>query len=223
MRLEITKFDSIDREFFPQQIHKMPSVSTDLETDLSNEFDIICVGAGILGCAAAYSLSSDSTKRILLVERDFSKPDRIVGELLQPGGIKALEILGMQDCVDGIDGIACEGYDIIKTDENVLVKYPSTKAFPKPRGISFHHGEFIMKLREKCSTRNNITFMEGTCTELVKCPISDQYLGVVVKDKQTGLKSRYFADLTIVGDGCFSSFRKQFTKKLPTTNSHFIG
>ena len=187
------------------------------------EFDIICVGAGILGCAAAFSLASDHSKQILLVERDLSKPDRIVGELLQPGGIKALEILGMADCVEGIDGISCEGYTVIRSEENVLIKYPSSPEYPKPRGVSFHHGEFIMKLREKCKTRSNITFLEGTCTELIKCPISEQYLGIVCKDKKSGLKSRYFADLTIVGDGCFSSFRKQFTAKTPSTKSHFIG
>jgi squalene monooxygenase len=40
-----------------------------------NEFDIVVIGAGIAGCAAAYSLSK--TKRVLIIERDFSEPDRI--------------------------------------------------------------------------------------------------------------------------------------------------
>ena len=53
------------------------------------------IGAGIAGCAAAYSLGKDGYK-VLLLERDLSEPDRIVGELLQPGGIQALHELGMQ-------------------------------------------------------------------------------------------------------------------------------
>jgi squalene monooxygenase len=53
------------------------------------------VGAGIVGNAAAYSLSKQGRK-VLLVERDWSEPDRIVGELLQPGGVSALESLGMR-------------------------------------------------------------------------------------------------------------------------------
>ena len=40
---------------------------------------------------------------MLLLERDLSQPDRIVGELLQPGGYLKLKELGLAKCVDGID------------------------------------------------------------------------------------------------------------------------
>ena len=40
---------------------------------------------------------------MLLLERDLSQPDRIVGELLQPGGYLKLKELGLAHCVDGID------------------------------------------------------------------------------------------------------------------------
>ena len=40
---------------------------------------------------------------MLLLERDLSQPDRIVGELLQPGGYLKLRELGLAHCVDGID------------------------------------------------------------------------------------------------------------------------
>jgi squalene monooxygenase len=59
------------------------------------EYDIIIVGAGIVGCAAAKAFASDGRK-VLLLERDLSEPDRIVGELLQPGGINALKALGLE-------------------------------------------------------------------------------------------------------------------------------
>lgn len=42
-------------------------------------------------------------RRILLLERDLSQPDRIVGELLQPGGYLKLKELGLTGTVDGID------------------------------------------------------------------------------------------------------------------------
>ena len=38
-----------------------------------------------------------------MLERDLSQPDRIVGELLQPGGYLMLKKLGMEACVDDID------------------------------------------------------------------------------------------------------------------------
>lgn len=56
-------------------------------------YDIICVGAGVVGCAAAKIFGSDN-RRVLVLERDLSEPDRIVGELMQPGGMDALKSLG---------------------------------------------------------------------------------------------------------------------------------
>jgi 2-polyprenyl-6-methoxyphenol hydroxylase-like FAD-dependent oxidoreductase len=34
-------------------------------------------------------------RRVTIIERDLKEPDRIVGELLQPGGCKALSKLGL--------------------------------------------------------------------------------------------------------------------------------
>lgn len=53
------------------------------------------VGAGILGSAMAATLARDG-RRVTVVERDVSEPNRIVGELLQPGGFRALRQLGLQ-------------------------------------------------------------------------------------------------------------------------------
>lgn len=46
--------------------------------------DIIIVGAGIAGAALATKLAQ-SGRKVLLLERSLEEPDRIVGELLQPG------------------------------------------------------------------------------------------------------------------------------------------
>ena len=42
-------------------------------------------------------------RRVLMLERDLSQPDRIVGELLQPGGYLMLKRLGLAECTEGID------------------------------------------------------------------------------------------------------------------------
>lgn len=68
----------------------MPSV-----VQPASEYDLIIVGAGVLGSAAAKAFGS-SGRRVLLLERDLSEPDRIVGELLQPGGVNALKSLGLE-------------------------------------------------------------------------------------------------------------------------------
>ena len=53
------------------------------------------VGAGVLGSSMAAVLARDGRK-VTVVERELSEPDRIVGELLQPGGYKALKKLGLE-------------------------------------------------------------------------------------------------------------------------------
>lgn len=57
-------------------------------------YDIAIIGAGIIGTALAHTLGTQG-RSVLLLERDLSEPDRIVGELLQPGGVKMLTKLGL--------------------------------------------------------------------------------------------------------------------------------
>jgi hypothetical protein len=58
--------------------------------------------------------------------------DRIVGELMQPGGIRALESMGLDDCAKGtaIDPVTVEGYVCItpNTDckEDLVLTYPAS-------------------------------------------------------------------------------------------------
>lgn len=59
------------------------------------EAEVVFVGAGILGSAMAATLARDG-RHVIAVERDLSEPNRIVGELLQPGGYRALKALGLQ-------------------------------------------------------------------------------------------------------------------------------
>jgi squalene monooxygenase len=66
-----------------------------MTTNAIREYDMIIVGAGVVGCAAAKAFGEDGRK-VLLLERDLTEPDRIVGELMQPGGMHALRKLGME-------------------------------------------------------------------------------------------------------------------------------
>ena len=59
------------------------------------EPEIIIVGSGIMGSALGAVLGKDG-RRVTIFERDLKEPDRIVGEFLQPGGVKALKQLGLE-------------------------------------------------------------------------------------------------------------------------------
>lgn len=56
----------------------------------------------LLSCTTPRRQALDG-RRVLVIEKSLSQPDRIVGELLQPGGYIKLRELGMADCVEGID------------------------------------------------------------------------------------------------------------------------
>lgn len=203
------------------------------ETDekmYSTHYDVVIVGAGVAGSALAHALtaspiaSSSRHKplRIALLERSLAQPDRIVGELLQPGGVLALRELGMEDCLDGIDAVPVKGYCVAKEGESVQIPYPG-----KHEGRSFHHGPFIQRLREKALAAPGVDTIEATVSELIECPLTGRILGVKATRKYGGPeKEPFYGDLVVVADGCFSNFRTKVMGKAgieSETKSYFVG
>ncbi|KAJ5089149.1 hypothetical protein N7532_007833 [Penicillium argentinense] len=187
-----------------------------------HEADIVIVGAGVLGCALAVALGRQG-RSIILLEKSMKEPDRIVGELLQPGGVQALEQLGLRDCLEEIDAIEVKGYYVTYFGEPVQLEYPKdTPSSPAPLGRAFHHGRFVMKLREAALACPNVTVIETTATSLVMSSTKpSQVLGVecVTND----LKDCYFAQLTVAADGYASKFGKMYHPHTPKRRSKFYG
>lgn len=182
--------------------------------------DVVVVGAGILGTAIAVTLARQS-RSVLLLEKSLKEPDRIVGELLQPGGVEALETLGLRDCLEDIDAIVVKGYEVIYYGQSVPIAYPAnaTRKEIKPEGRSFHHGRFIGRLRAAAMREPNITVVETTVTEVVRSDYTADVLGV--QSLTHGEKDFYFGGLTIIADGYASKFRKEFVPRTPVSKSKF--
>uniref|UniRef100_A0A1A8PMP5 Squalene monooxygenase n=4 Tax=Nothobranchius TaxID=28779 RepID=A0A1A8PMP5_9TELE len=183
--------------------------------------DVVIVGAGVLGSAMAAVLARDG-RRVTVVERDLKEPDRIVGELLQPGGVKALGELGLEGSVEGLDAHQVNGYVIhdVESHTAVEIPYPQVKGSIQT-GCAFHHGRFIMGLRQAAKTEPNVTFIEGTVTSLQE--EDGRVTGVQYLDKNTGNIKEIHAALTVVADGCFSKFRKNLVTGKARISSHFVG
>lgn len=88
-----------------------------------HEADVVVVGAGVFGCAVAHTLANQG-RSVILLERWMKQPNRIVGELMQPGGLQSLRKLGLEGCVQGIDAITTTGYDVIYYGREVSIPYP---------------------------------------------------------------------------------------------------
>ncbi|KAG6884968.1 hypothetical protein C0993_006932 [Termitomyces sp. T159_Od127] len=188
----------------------------------STPYDVLIVGAGIAGCSLAHALSTlprATPLRIALLERSLAEPDRIVGELLQPGGVNALRKLGLDTCLEGIDAIPVRGYCVVDDGKSVHIPYPGNH-----EGRSFHHGRFIMALRAAAQRAKGVEVVEATVTDLIEDDLTGGVIGV--RATRNGEKETWLANLVVVADGCFSNFRTVVMGDngvKSTTKSHFVG
>ncbi|TPX23593.1 Squalene epoxidase [Coccidioides immitis] len=185
-----------------------------------HQADIVIIGAGIAGCSLAVALGNQG-RSVLLLEKSLKEPDRIVGELLQPGGVLALEKLGLRHCLEDIDAVKVLGYNVIYHGAPVRIDFPMDSNEKLFEGRSFHHGRFIMKLREAAMSTPNVTVVETKAVSLVKSTHGEGVLGV--ECLTNGKKDFFFAPLTVVADGYNSAFRKEFLPHAPRVKSKFWG
>lgn len=153
---------------------------------MNEYYDIVIVGAGVAGSAAATTFKRQGHE-VLLLERSLKEPDRIVGELLQPGGVAALDQLELGSAVDDINAIPVGGYHIYWKDEEVTFHYPAlnesqdssnlsassidltpgAKYSHRSERRSFHHGRFVSRLRDTARTEAKVALLEGTVTSIL--------------------------------------------------------
>ena len=223
--------------------HQIAPDPTSVRRIEHHEADVIVVGAGILGSALAVTFARQG-RSVILLERSLKEPDRIVGELLQPGGVEALKKLGLKECLEGIDAIKVKGYEVIYYGTGVEIAYPENTDDKsslrketivedqgeglkrninqaRPEGRSFHHGRFIRRLREVAMCEPNVSVVESTVTGLVKNGWTGQVLGVNCLTR--GEPEAYFGQLTVLADGYASRFRKEYISHAPVSRSKFWG
>lgn len=200
----------------------LTGAATSVSASSLNDPEVIIVGAGVLGSTLATVLSRDGRK-VTVIERDLKEPDRIVGELLQPGGYHVLKELGLGDTVEGFNAHLIHGYIVhdYESRSEVQIPYPVSENNQVQNGIAFHHGKFIMSLRKAAMAEPNVKFIEGVVLQLLE--EDGAVTGVQYKDKETGDAKELHAPLTIVADGLFSKFRKNLVSNKVSVSSHFVG
>ncbi|XP_041020209.1 squalene epoxidase 3-like [Juglans microcarpa x Juglans regia] len=209
----------LKKKSFPEECAKQSFGDGESRPLEGSGTDVIIVGAGVAGAALAYTLGKDG-RRVHVIERDLTEPDRIVGELLQPGGYLKLIELGLEDCVEEIDAQRVVGYALFKDGKNARLSYPLEKFHSDVAGRSFHNGRFIQRMREKATTLPNVQLEQGTVTSLLEG--NGTIKGVQYKTKD-GQEHKAYAPLTIVCDGCFSNLRRSLCYPKVDVPSCFVG
>ncbi|MCS6982481.1 MAG: squalene synthase [Flavobacteriales bacterium] len=181
-----------------------------------HRYDAVVVGAGLAGCAAAITLARLGWQ-VALVEKQPRVPERIIGELMQPGGLDMLHSLGLSEALQDIDAQVITGYSLIHGSTDVVVPYPEGKT-----GLAFHHKRLLENLRALAAREPRIRLITGEVQELIfSPPHSHQVEGVYVQTGEEGMS--FYAPLTIVADGAFSRFRAALCEATPEVTGHFLG
>ncbi|KVH93409.1 Squalene epoxidase [Cynara cardunculus var. scolymus] len=177
-----------------------------------------------------YSLFPGDGRRVHVLERDLAEPDRIVGEVLHPGGYMKLMELGLEGkilrfheliihCVEGIEAQRVSGYAFYLNGKTIRLDYPLGKFDSNVSGKSFHNGRFIQRMRSKASFLPNVKLEQGTVTSLLKT--QGTVHGVHYRTKGGHAMTAY-APLTIVCDGCFSNLRRELCNPKIEVPSCFV-
>lgn len=183
--------------------------------------DICIVGGGVAGAALAGYLGKHGL-RVTVIEKDMSEQDRIVGELLQPDGVKVLEEMGMASVLDGYDAQTVTGYAIYVNGKHVQVPYPSEKG-DVCTGRGLRNGKLIKALRLYANQFPNVKWMEGKVTALDYARDTYAVTGVNYTDEVTGEAFQIKAALTVVSDGFFSSLRSGLSQAEKKVSGFFMG
>lgn len=183
-------------------------------------FDVCIIGAGIAGSALAFAFAKQG-RSVVVIERDLSEPEKIIGELLQPGGVQKLKELGYQNLFDGLDSIEIEGYGLFKDGVDFKIAYPKRNG-ETIKGRGFRYGKFVMRLRERAGDLPNVTFLEGTAKGFIRNE-ENEIIGVRFLPTEEQTEQRITAQLTIACDGGSSLFSKELNRSEKIIKGYFLG
>ncbi len=183
----------------------------------SPSYDVCIVGAGVAGAAMASYLGKNG-KKVVVIEKSLAEMDRILGELLQPGGVQMLRKMGLESTLENIDAQPVVGYGMFLDDKSFQIGYKSPDK--GLTGFGFRNGKFVQNLRGYMQNLSNVTVIEANATSLIEN--QGRVEGVNYTD-QNDQPQQVYSHLTIVCDGALSIFRKELSTTEKKITGYFLG
>lgn len=185
---------------------------------MNTQSNVCIIGAGVAGGALAAYLAKNGM-RVSVIERNLSEQDRIVGELLQPGGVEQLRFMGLDHLIGGIDAAPVKGYALFKQDQHFNVNYP-VETGKEITGYGFRNGKFVQNIRAEILQSPNVKVIKGRALDLVE--ENGRVTGVQYEDEEGAVHTEK-ALLTIACDGSASRFREKISHNKNKINGYFVG
>jgi squalene monooxygenase len=183
----------------------------------SPSYDVCIVGAGVAGAAMASYLGKNG-KKVVVIEKSLGEMDRILGELLQPGGVQMLRKMGLESTLENIDAQPVVGYGMFLDGNSFQIGYETREK--GLTGFGFRNGKFVQNLRAYMQAIPNITVIEAPVTSLIE---EDGVVKGVNYTNATDQSQEIRASLTIVSDGALSIFRKELSSTEKKITGYFLG
>jgi len=162
---------------------------------MSNRFDVIVVGGGPAGCAAARAFGlSGQTVALLEADPAGKKKQRFAGEWLHPQGVEALQKLGFGEIAEKVGRPRGRGFVVYPGHHESPVKLDYVDG---QIGLAFHHGHLVDEMRRIVAETPGVSFFPG-----VRVKSADDH-GVVLENGE-----RIEAGQVIGADGRASVVRR---------------
>jgi 2-polyprenyl-6-methoxyphenol hydroxylase-like FAD-dependent oxidoreductase len=131
--------------------------------------DVIIVGAGVTGCAAAAALSlADGSRRVLVLEARQGHKPRFAGELIHPTGAQVLDDLGFLPALrkGPHGGVDVDGFAVIKEHGAPPTELPY-REIPRTRttGFAMEHRDLVEGMRGEIVRRPGVEVRYGQKVE----------------------------------------------------------
>lgn len=175
-------------------------------------YDIVIVGAGIAGCAAARALAQADASRgrkILLVDLHRDHNRQFAGEFLHPRGVQVLESLGLAQDIRARGAVEMAGFLVHEQPDSAEVRLAYDQLSPNlGPGLGVDHLALNRSLREQLIQDSRIELCSGWRATGIVQDTQGRITHLDVRGADRKERRRLACSTLIAADGKRSTVRK---------------